>query len=203
MESIEEKTMTISYFDDKLIKKLYWLNEPSDWSISDGKLVIKPEKTDFWQKTHYGFEVDNGHCLLLNTKQRDFILTTEVSNEWKHQYDQAGLIIRIDKDTWIKTSCEYEDEHESKLGAVVTNYGYSDWSTKDHSNEHNQITYKITKKGKDFIVETSLQPTKWTQIRIAHLHYDQQDLLCGIYACSPIAPGFVAQFHHFNIQYTD
>ncbi|MGG1721899.1 DUF1349 domain-containing protein, partial [Bacillus wiedmannii] len=45
-------------------KSLKWFSPPKDWEINrnKSKLIIKPDKeTDFWQKTHYEFQVDNGH----------------------------------------------------------------------------------------------------------------------------------------------
>lgn len=38
-------------FDQQEISSsLYWFNEPREWRIERGSLVIKPEKTDLWQK---------------------------------------------------------------------------------------------------------------------------------------------------------
>ncbi|MFS0638509.1 DUF1349 domain-containing protein [Mesobacillus foraminis] len=37
---------------------------------------MDPE-TDYWQKTHYGFEADNGHFLYLNTN-KNFRMSTKV-----------------------------------------------------------------------------------------------------------------------------
>jgi len=58
----------------------------------------------------------------------NFVVTTKVRFFPKHQYDQAGLMIRVDGIHWIKMSVEYELEEPPKLGVVVTNRGYSDWS---------------------------------------------------------------------------
>lgn len=38
-----------------------WLNEPTTWSIENGKLIMNvTPQTDFWRVTHYGFTVDDG-----------------------------------------------------------------------------------------------------------------------------------------------
>ena len=50
--------------------------------------------TDFWQGTHYGFRVDNGHALLAEIGG-DFALETRVRTQPVHQYDQAGLMVRL------------------------------------------------------------------------------------------------------------
>lgn len=39
-----------------------WLNEPREWKAQGGNLsFVTEDKTDFWQKTFYGFHHDNGH----------------------------------------------------------------------------------------------------------------------------------------------
>ena len=88
------------------------------------KLTCETE-TDFWQRTHYGFRRDNGHALLTKVKE-DFSLTVRCSFLGKFPYDQAGVMVRIDEENWIKSSLEWENSEYSRLGSVVTNLGYSD-----------------------------------------------------------------------------
>ena len=48
--------------------RLSWRCEPESWRIDSSakRLRLNPDAgTDFWQRTHYGFEVDNGHLLFL------------------------------------------------------------------------------------------------------------------------------------------
>jgi regulation of enolase protein 1 (concanavalin A-like superfamily) len=111
--------------------QLRWHFPPAKWSLDASRhcLRIEPDTgTDFWQRTHYGFEVDNGHCLFAPVAG-DFVATTKVRFQPVHQYDQAGLMVRVSPSCWLKTSVEYEPVGPSRLGAVVTNHGYSDWST--------------------------------------------------------------------------
>ncbi|ACK69598.1 protein of unknown function DUF1349 [Gloeothece citriformis PCC 7424] len=185
--------------DTNLPSSLFWFNEPQDWKIENSCLIIRPEKTDFWQKTHYGFERDNGHCLLYQASG-DFSLTTGVKFRAKHQYDQAGLIIRYSKDFWLKTSVEYEDKQLSRLGVVVTNFGYSDWSTQDFSSTIDKIYFKIIKQGQDYTVQFQVNDASWSQLRIAHLHQEALEVQCGLYACSPVEIGYQAEFDFIEIQ---
>jgi regulation of enolase protein 1 (concanavalin A-like superfamily) len=177
---------------------LYWFNEPGDWRVEGGCLVINPEKTDFWQKTHYGFEYDNGHCLFYRSSG-DFVLSTRVRFFPKHQYDQAGLMVRVSEDYWLKTSVEYEDETLSRLGVVVTNFGYSDWSTQDFDPEKNEIELRVSKSGQDCLVEFKLGDSPWSQMRMAHLHRVDDVIQAGIYACSPVDVGYTAEFDFLEI----
>jgi len=62
--------------------ELRWHCEPAQWSIdpTKGVLRITPDaRTDFWQRTHYGFEPDSEHLLHLRAIG-DFILTTKVTS---------------------------------------------------------------------------------------------------------------------------
>ena len=124
---------------------------------------------------------------------------TGVTQIYIHQYDQAGLMIRVSKDFWLKTSVEYEDDTLSRLGVVVTNFGYSDWSTQDFNPQNNEIDLRVSKTGMDCLVEFRLGDAPWSQMRMAHLHRKDDAVQCGIYACSPIDTGYIAEFDFLEI----
>ena len=177
---------------------LYWLNEPSHYRLGDGLEIFTDEKTDFWQRTHYGFQRDDGHCLL--TRQSgDFSVTTRVEFDPRTRYDQCGLIVRIDSQNWIKVSTEYEDEHVSRLGSVATNLGYSDWATQDIPSDRREMWYRISKRGSDFLLENSRDGQEWLQMRITHLHKPAEHYEIGVYACSPIGKDFRCCFRLLEI----
>jgi regulation of enolase protein 1 (concanavalin A-like superfamily) len=120
--------------------------------------------------------------------------------EWTatSQYDQCGLMIRVDSENWIKTSTEYENEDWSRLGSVVTNLGYSDWATQDVSSEHSAMWYRISRCGQDFKIDVSVDGEHWKQLRIAHLHKASDRIAAGMYACSPIGRDFRSCFINFT-----
>jgi regulation of enolase protein 1 (concanavalin A-like superfamily) len=171
----------------------YWLNEPDKYQFGQGMDIFTNAETDFWQRTHYGFQRDNGHCLLTKVTG-DFSLSTQVSFEPTQQYDQCGLMIRLDKDNWIKVAVEYEDEEFSRLGSVVTNEGYSDWATQDISSRHTEMCYRVQRRGDDFLLESAFAGAAWKQMRLTHLLNCQPELEVGLYACSPIGRGFHCRF---------
>lgn len=177
-----------------------WFNEPT-YQIDDGCLILSTSPdTDFWQRTHYGFRRDNGHCLLQPTSY-DFCLTVKTEFDGKMQYDQCGLMIRVDSENWIKTSAEYEAANHLRLGSVVTNYGYSDWATLDIDNRNEPIWYRIQSKNSlaDFLIEYSFDHETWKQLRITHLHQAKDTVLVGIYACSPMQSSFEAKFSELSL----
>jgi len=176
----------------------YWFNQPTKFKIGDGLEIFTDEKTDFWQRTHYGFQRDDGHCLFTR-RSGDFSLSTQVEFHPQTQYDQCGLMVRIDSENWIKVSTEFEDETHSRLGSVVTNLGYSDWATQDISSEHREMWYRISKTGSDFLLENSYDGQNWLQLRVAHLHKAAEMLEIGVYACSPIGKDFWCRFKQLVI----
>jgi regulation of enolase protein 1 (concanavalin A-like superfamily) len=152
--------------------QLRWHCEPARWSVEAPRhcLRIEPNSgTDFWRGTHYGFEADNGH-LLFTEVARDFVLTTKVRFHPVHQYDQAGLMVRVSPSCWLKTSVEYEPAGPSRLGAVVTNYAYSDWSTQAFAPGPGEVWLRVRREGDDYLIDTSPDGSRWEQIRLAHLH---------------------------------
>jgi regulation of enolase protein 1 (concanavalin A-like superfamily)/GNAT superfamily N-acetyltransferase len=183
-----------------LNERLKWYNPPAQFEVKKGCLYIYPDaKTDFWQKTHYGFSADNGHFLYLEVAE-DFVLTTKVHFTPAHRYDQAGLMVRISPECWLKTSVEYESNEPSKLGVVVTNQGFSDWSSQDFVAARNELELRITHHGEDYKVEASQDGHTWKQLRLAHLHNPEKVAVqCGLYACSPVEAGFEAYYHYLQI----
>lgn len=170
-----------------------WFNEPAQYQLGHGlELTTKPE-SDFWQRTHYGFQRDDGHCLL-TAVTGDFALSTHVHFEPQTQYDQCGLMVRLDANNWIKLSTEYEDETLSRLGSVVTNLGYSDWATQDISSQQREMGYRISRHGPDFLLEHAVDGRSWSQLRLTHLHQPASTLQIGLYACSPMQRGFTCRF---------
>lgn len=183
---------------------LEWFCPPAAWCIQpdQGMLVIEPDaRTDFWQRTHYGFRADNGHFLFARVGG-DFVMTSRVRFQPVHQYDQAGLMVRLSADCWLKTSVEYEPHGPCRLGAVVTNGGFSDWSTQDWPADAREIRLRIRRESSDYIVEASAAGKDWTQIRMARLLDDDGHgpVPCGLYACSPQQAGFVAEFAFLTIE---
>jgi hypothetical protein len=188
-------------FDNSALHQaLKWHNEPSIWEVANNQLVISPETgTDFWQRTHYGFQADSGHFLFAEVSG-DFVLESHITCEFKHQYDQAGLMVRVSNECWVKTSVEHEIGEPNKLGAVVTNHGFSDWSTQDVGDDFTSYRLRIARKGSDYMVAWyDDKHTSWIQMRMFHL-FDQAKVQAGIYCCSPKEGGFAAHFDRLVIE---
>ncbi len=191
-----------SFAGPGLDSRLRWHCEPPRWSVHpDGRFLrVEPAAaTDFWRTTHYGFEADNGHFLFAEVGG-DFVLTAHTRFRPVHQYDQAGVMVRAAASCWLKASVEYEPAGPSRLGAVVTNHGYSDWSTQAFPPGPGEVWWRVRREGDDYLVEASPDGRAWEQVRLAHLHEGRgQAIAAGLYACSPKGAGFVAEFSHLTI----
>ena len=143
-------------------KEAKWINSPKKYEITDSFVKITTDpKTDFWQRSYYGFRNDNAPALLIESDE-NFTFTVKASFEYQTRYDQCGVIIYIDSENWFKASIEYEDQNLSRLGSVVTNNGYSDWATTDIS-PTNEMWYRLSRRGPDFLIEVSSVGKKYRQ----------------------------------------
>lgn len=177
----------------------YWFHEPQCHRFEHGLEIISDPKTDFWQRTHYGFCRDDGHCLLTRL-EGNFSVTAQVRFAPTSRFDQCGLMVRVDEENWIKFSTELESHSISRLGSVVTNLGYSDWATQDVPSSLTERWYRIQRMENDFLLESSEAGADWKQVRIAHLHRALTVLEAGVYACSPIGDGFGCSFPFFSVE---
>ncbi len=184
------------------LRPFRWLHEPAHWTLDTVlELMTRPD-TDYWQRTHYGFQRDTGHFFFTEL-DADFAMTAHITFAPTAQYDQCGLMCRVDSDTWIKCSAEYETPAFSHLGSVVTVRGYSDWATQEIPSTITGLHYKLNRKGSDFRIAWAMDGRDWRQMRITHLDPCPVRLQVGIYACSPTGPGFVCSVHDLTIAEND
>jgi uncharacterized protein len=185
----------------------------SELSSNSVKITTEPH-TDFWQRSYYGFRNDNAPALLLESSQ-NFSFTSRASFDYKTRFDQCGLIIYLDSENWFKASIEYENESFSRLGSVVTNLGYSDWATTDIPTT-TSMWYRLSRRGPDFLIESSGNGRDFKQMRIFHLHVlgettpemgrlnpaapAKQAIELGVYACSPLESSFEARFDEAKLE---
>jgi regulation of enolase protein 1 (concanavalin A-like superfamily) len=152
---------------------------------------------------------------LLLESAENFSFTARATFTYRTQFDQCGLIIYQDSDNWFKASVEYENSDFSRLGSVVTNFGHSDWATTDITTPP-EIWYRLSRRGPDFLIESSFDSVDFQQMRIFHLHQlgettaamghldppasAAQSIQFGLYACSPLESSFTAVFDQFKLE---
>jgi uncharacterized protein len=195
--------------------KAKWLNQPKVFEINSQSVKITTEaNTDFWQGSYYGFRNDNAPALLLGS-DLNFSFTTKASFDYQARFDQCGVIIYQDSSNWFKVSIEYENKEVSRLGSVVTNFGYSDWATTDIPTP-TMTWYRLSRRGPDFLIESSSNGIDFKQMRIFHLHAlgettlemgklnppapAEQSIHFGLYACSSLDSSFEAKFDNLKLE---
>ncbi|MDE6527615.1 MAG: DUF1349 domain-containing protein, partial [Muribaculaceae bacterium] len=108
------------------LEKMNWFNEPAQWQISDNRLTMEvTPKSDYWRISHYGFTVDDAP-FYYSEYGGEFEAKVKISGDYKVRFDQAGMMIRIDHENYIKAGIEFVDG-KYNLSTVVTHHT-SDWS---------------------------------------------------------------------------
>lgn len=175
-----------------------WLNPPLDSEIiPSGFLVTAQEKSDFWQKTSYGFTHTDGHALL-NEFPQDSAIETSWLLDYEQQFDQAGLLAYHDNENWIKAGVEFADG-SPQLGAVVTQ-GKSDWSVSPVSEWMNsQVFLRFSRTG-DALTIRAKTDGDWRLVRLAPLD-PILSWKVGIFCASPTRGGLKVLFK--SLTWTD
>jgi len=193
-----------------------WLHQPKLFEISGHAVTITTEpNTDFWQRSYYGFRNDNAPALLFESGT-NFTFTAKASFEYRARFDQCGFIIYLNSDNWFKAAIEYENGAFSRLGSVVTNNGYSDWATTDIPTP-TSMWYRLSRRGPDFLIESSHKGVDYKQMRIFHLHClgetsvemgrlnppapAERPIQFGLYACSPLNSSFEVRFDNIKLDH--
>ena len=182
------------------LKSMNWIRQPKQFSVSDEKVTIITEPfTDLWQRTYYHFRNDNAPVLQTKTDEKYFSFVVKTTFDTKVRYDQSGIIMYLDSENWIKASVEYENDKIQRLGCVVTNNGYSDWSSVDIDASIKSMWFRLSRRDDDFCVENSVDGVNFNQMRICHMFNVKDEVPFGIYACSAEDSSFEAVFTDMEI----
>lgn len=182
------------------LKSMKWIRQPKQFSVSEEKVTIITEPfTDLWQRTYYHFRNDNAPVLQTKTDEKYFSFVVKTTFDTKVRYDQSGIIMYLDSENWIKASVEYENEKIQRLGCVVTNNGYSDWSSVDIDASIKSMWFRLSRRDDDFCVENSVDGVNFNQMRICHMFNVKDEIPFGIYACSAEDSSFEAAFTDMEI----
>lgn len=176
---------------------MQWHNEPARWTLQGETLTaVTDPKTDFWQKTHYGFVRDTGHFYFEHVSG-DFIAEAQVTGAYTALYDQAGLMIRANATTWMKCGIEFVDgvHHAS----VVVTRDYSDWSVIPLPPSPLRFWVQVRRRGSDIDVQYSLDGHAYHLLRVAHLT-TADPLQVGVMCASPEGDGFPVTFDAFSVR---
>lgn len=180
------------------LEKMQWFNEPESWEIKDGTLLMDvTPQSDYWRISHYGFTVDDAP-FLYTLRGGEFEVKVKVSGEYKTRFDQAGLMIRIDHENYLKTGIEYVDG-KYNLSAVVTHHT-SDWSVVQLDKPVPFVWIKAVRRLDAVEVFYSFDDKEYIMMRNCWMQ-DNTPVMVGLMAASPDGDGFKAKFEHFSIKH--
>ncbi|BDD04374.1 DUF1349 domain-containing protein [Aureibacter tunicatorum] len=181
------------------LNSLNWLNEPEQWNISDNRLTLQvTPQTDFWNKTHYGFTVNDGPFLFAK-RSGEFEVTAKLTGKYKTRFDQMGLMFRIDNNHWIKTGIEYVDGVYNF--STVHTINHSSWSVVALKEKPKSIWIKAIRKVDAIEIFYSLDGTNYQMSNIVYFP-EHRSIEVGMMAASPDGDGFEATFEDFKIKHT-
>lgn len=169
-----------------------WLNPPVRFTHDSADLLVEPaEGSDLWRHTGYGFVHDDGSALLAPLPAGSAV---EVSFrlDYTEQFDQAGVLVRVDARNWVKAGVEVSDG-QPQLGAVVTRE-VSDWSVAPVPEwVGREITVRVSRAGDALTVRARAGGEPWRLVRLAPLA-PEAAATAGPYCCSPTRGGLRVRF---------
>ena len=180
------------------LDRMQWFNEPENWTIKDNVLTMDvTPQSDCWRISHYGFTVDDAP-FLYTLRGGEFEVKVKISGDYKVRFDQAGLMLRIDAENYIKTGIEYVDG-KYNLSAVVT-HKTSDWSVIQLDKPVDYIWIKAVRKLDAVEIFYSFDDEEYVMMRNCWLQ-DNTPVMVGMMAACPDGNGFKARFEHFQIKH--
>lgn len=180
------------------LDRMQWFNEPESWSIEDNTLTMDvTPQSDYWRISHYGFTVDDAP-FLYTLRGGEFEIKVKISGDYKVRFDQAGLMLRIDKENYIKAGIEFVDG-KYNLSAVVTHHT-SDWSVIELDKPVDFVWIKAIRRLDAVEIFYSFDDQHYTMMRNCWLE-DNTPVMVGVMAACPDGAGFKATFEEFDIKH--
>lgn len=174
-----------------------WTNAPVVVDVSrEGLTAVAAESSDAWRTTAYGFIHASEHALLAPLGVGE-AMQVAFTADWKGEFDQAGIFVRLDDRRWVKTGLELADGHVG-LGAVVTD-GVSDWSV-GHADEWRaaSVTMRVSRWPDALIIRARAGDEDWRLVRVAPFD-GQGDAAAGPFLCAPTRSGFTVTFAAWSL----
>ncbi|HEY1347700.1 MAG TPA: DUF1349 domain-containing protein [Streptosporangiaceae bacterium] len=175
---------------------MQWLNEPASWQRTGDVLRVSVDPgTDFWRTTGYGYVHDNGH-IYGEPLPGDLDVSVRVRGAFASQYDQAGIILRADEHTWLKTGLEFF-EGRPRLSTVLT-LGCSSWMVADLPPGTDEVTLRASRRG-DAVEVRYTAGDGAAELAALVFMPPGREMLAGIVCAAPEGTGFSVAFHDLRI----
>ena len=180
------------------LEKMIWFNEPARWNINGKTLIMDvTPHSDYWRISHYGFTVDDAPFYYANYGG-EFEAKVKVSGDYKVRFDQAGLMLRINPENYIKCGIEFV-EGKYNISCVVTHHT-SDWSVITLDKPVEYIWLKAVRRLDAVEIFYSFDDVNYTLMRNAWMQ-DNTPMQVGLMAACPDGEGFKAKFESFTVKH--
>lgn len=190
--------LALSNVSAQTLEKMQWFNEPESYSIHNGVLEMDvPAQCDYWRIAHYGFTVDDGPFLYA-TYGGEFEAKVKVRGDYKVRFDQAGMMLRLDHENYMKCGIEYV-EGKFNISAVVT-HKTSDWSVIELDKPVDFIWLKAVRRQDAIEIFYSFDDKEYTMMRTLWMQ-DNTPVQVGLVAACPDGQGFKARFSDFKVKH--
>ena len=177
-----------------------WLNEPASWQRTGDVLTVSVDpSTDFWRETGYGYIRDSGH-VYGEVLAGDLDVSVRMRCTLGTQYDQAGVMLRADERTWLKTGVEFF-EGRARLSTVLT-LGRSSWMVTDLPEGTDEIALRVSRRGDAVEVRYVIEDGAAELAALVFMP-PGREVLAGVMAAAPEGPGFRVTFHDLRITEPD
>ena len=177
-----------------------WLNEPASWQRTGDVLTVSVDpSTDFWRETGYGYIRDSGH-VYGEVLAGDLDVSVRMRCTLGVQYDQAGVMLRADERTWLKTGVEFF-EGRARLSTVLT-LGRSSWMVTDLPAGTDEIVLRVSRRGDAVEVRYVIEDGPAELAALVFMP-PGREVLAGVMAAAPEGPGFRVTFHDLRITERD
>lgn len=188
--------LSVQNVSAQTLEKMQWFNEPEQWEIKDNTLsMFVTPQSDYWRISHYGFTVDDAP-FYYSTYGGEFEVKVKITGDYQARFDQAGLMLRINHENYIKTGIEFVDG-KFNLSTVVT-HKTSDWSVIALDKPVPYIWIKAVRRLDAVEIFYSFDDKNYTMMRNAWLQ-DNTPVMVGVMGASPDGKGFNAKFEHFKV----
>lgn len=180
------------------LEKMNWFNEPENWQIDGGVLTMDvTPNSDYWRISHYGFTVDDAPFYYAEYGG-EFEAKVKISGDYKVRFDQAGMMIRLDHENYIKTGIEFVDG-KYNLSTVVT-HTTSDWSVIALDRPVEYIWIKAVRRLDAVEIFYSFNDKEYRMMRNAWVEANHP-VKIGMFAACPDGNGFKARFEAFTVKH--
>ncbi|MDX8571559.1 DUF1349 domain-containing protein [Elizabethkingia sp. HX QKY] len=191
-------SITLQQVSAQKLEKLQWFNEPEKWEIKNNSLqMFVTPQSDYWRISHYGFTVDDAP-FYYGVYGGEFEVKVKITGDYKERFDQAGLMLRIDKENYIKTGIEFVDG-KYNISSVVT-HKTSDWSMIGLDKSLPYIWIKAVRRLDAVEIYYSFDDKSYQLMRNSYLQ-DNTPVMVGLMGASPDGKGFLAKFENFSVKH--